>query len=147
MLISYSIVLQIFSLLVHFFHSSLVIELLLQISFQFLLLFLVSKVGSLVLDLFLLGVIEGHHVPHRDGWVFLWTSDCLIGEGFAHFEFIVYCKTSCAHGVAHSDALCKWVVSCDGLTERVALVTFWSHRNSFTLSCGVDSVEGLSFEI
>ena len=47
------------------------------VSFEVALHLFVLLVGGLILELFLLGIIKSHHVPHRKLGSLGWTSDCL----------------------------------------------------------------------
>ena len=47
------------------------------VSFEVVLHLFVLLVGGLILQLFLLGIIKSHHVPHRELGSLGWTSDCL----------------------------------------------------------------------
>lgn len=56
---------------------------------QVVLLFLVAAEGGLVLDPLLLGVVEGHEVPHRDAALLFGTAECLSRHCSLEVEFVL----------------------------------------------------------
>ena len=95
---------------------------------MFSLLFFVSEVCSLILNLFLLSIVKGHHVPHGDIWILFWSTYSLSGQSLAHLKLVVDSLASSGHSVAHSHTFGKRIVFHEeALAKRGTFISFWSH--------------------